>query len=72
MKQDLVGRLRPQLLLEKELQDVGERLQEAGGADERRSEALLQSRRDLALGPHHARRGQEQPVEDRDHEAELN
>ncbi len=72
VEQDLVGRLRPQLLLEKELQDVGERLQEAGGADERRSEALLQSRRDLALCPYHARGRQEQRVEDREHEADLN
>ena len=63
-KSKRVGRLRPQLLLEHQLDDVGERLQQALRPDAVRAEALLQERRDLPLDVHHHRRRGEQHGED--------
>ena len=45
--------LRPQLLLEHQLDDVGERLQQSLRARPGRAEALLQQRGHLALDLHH-------------------
>ena len=66
-----VGPAGPQLLLEHQLDDVGERLQQPGGPDPVRPLALLDERRDLPLGVHHRRRRQQQHGEDDEHEAEL-
>ena len=71
VEQHRVGRLRPQLLLEEQLEDVGERLQQAGGPGHGRAEPLLQPRGDLALGPDHACRRQQQRVEHHDDEGDL-
>ena len=49
VEQQRVGRLRPQLFLEDQLDDVGERLQQAARADQIRPVALLDERGDLAL-----------------------
>jgi hypothetical protein len=71
VKKDLVCGLRPKLLLEEQLQDVGERLQQSRRSHQRRSEALLETSRDLALRPDHPGGRQQECMEDDDNEAEL-
>jgi hypothetical protein len=71
IEQQRVGRLRPQLLLEDQLDDVGERLEDAFEADAVRAVAVLDVGADLALEPHHERRRQHEHVEDDEDEAEV-
>ena len=70
-KEQRIGRARPQLLLEHQLDDVGERLQHALRADEVRTEPLLQERGDLPLDVHHDRRRVEQHEEHEEREDDL-
>ena len=66
-----VGRLRPELLLEHQLDDVRERLQQALEADPVRPFAVLDIRADLALHPHHEGCRQHQHVEDDEDQPEV-
>ena len=76
-EEPLVGALRPQLLLHQQLQDVGERLQQAVRPDQVRAVALLHEAHDLALGEHQQRRRvdqhEEREADDRqlDYEAKI-
>ena len=63
-EEERVGGLRPQLLLEHQLDDVGERLQQPLPADADRAEPLLQRRRQPPLDPDHGGRREQQRVED--------
>ena len=70
-KEKRVGRARPQLLLEHQLDDVGERLQQPCGPTRYGPDALLQERRDLALDVHHHRRRVQQHDEDEERQDDL-
>ena len=70
-EEERVGGLRPQLLLEQQLDDVGERLQRALGADAVRADAVLDVGADLALQPHHERGRQHEQVEDDEDQPEV-
>ena len=63
-EEPLVGALRPQFLLEQQLEDVGDRLQHAVRPDQVRAVALLHEAHDLALGEHQDRRRDDQHEED--------
>jgi hypothetical protein len=70
-EEPLVRVLRPQLLLEQQLQDVGNRLQHPVRSDQVRAVSLLHESHDLPLGEHENRRGDDQRVEHHeDHHAD--
>jgi len=71
-EQPLVGALRPQFLLEQELENVGERLQRAVRPDQVRAVALLHEAHDLALGQHEQCRRVDQHEEGEADHHELN
>src|SRR5205085_502663 len=70
-EQPLVRGLRAQLLLEEQLDDVGERLEQTMRPDEIRAVALLHEPHDLALGEHEQRRRIDQHEEREADDEEL-
>ena len=70
-KEQRVGRRRPELLLEQQLDDVGQRLEQALRADQVRAEPLLQDRRDLPLDVDHDGRRAQQHHEDEERRRDL-
>ena len=70
-EEERVGRLRPQLLLEHQLDDVGERLQRPFEADAVRAAAILDVGAHLPLHPDHEGGRQHQHVEDDEDQPEV-